>query len=254
MTYSALPVCILTAGSIIIDNIIREPAASTVDADLHLIQNIRQFVEQKNLTRLLLTSLAELQQIGSAAVRSVSVLSPSLTKISEGQPASFYNIQLPQWSLGELQFGNTQFIAEPLSAGLDPFALSHTSQYQSPPIIGSPYGQQLPFPFSSAESGVSMAAIAPHVSPSPPILHQRQQPTIHSSGFQPPPHAHRRTHSSSAVSQSSGLISPQLQQQELSFPVGTSTHEWEPPRRGQSGAVRRGDRRVGHSRSRSRPR
>jgi len=238
-----------------VDNLIRDSAAYTTEADLGLLPSVRQFIEQnfdQNLRRPVVAAISGLQQIGNAVLRNVSATSPTLPRIPEGQASPFYNPQLPGLIFGEFQFPDDPFVAAPLSAPHTRFGpLQSSASFRSPPILGPTYQQQLGFPFPPTESSLSMGTIQPH-GPSSPLLQQSIQ-SLHSPPFQQPAPSHRRTHSSSAILQSPTQVMSQMQQETMSFPRGPS-EDWSQPQRGPSSLVRRGDRRGGHSRSRSRPR
>jgi len=252
--FSIFPTCILTAGSIIVDNLIRDPMADDAETDLGLLAHVRRLVEQnfdQNLRRSLVAAISELQQISNTALRHAPTFSPQLPRIPESQQSPFFNPQLPQLYFGDIQFPDDPFVAAPLS-GSSTFPPAQASGFPAPPIIGSPYGQQLDIQFPPAESSLSMGSTRPPMTAATPIL-QQPVPHVQSPSFPPAAPTHRRAHSSSAIPQSPLHVQAHIQQQAIAFPAAP-TPEWEQPRRGHSGSARRGERRVGHSRSRSRPR
>jgi hypothetical protein len=217
-----------------------------------LLTSIRQLVEQtvdQNVRRPIAVAISELQRIGNTALRHITTISPTLPRIPESQASAFPQFpQFPQLFFGDVQSAEDTFVATPLSAS-PTFASSQPLTFQNPPIISPPYAPQLGTQFSPPEGPLSLG---PQMTASTPIIHQPRA-SMQSTSFHQASQGHRRASSSSAIPQSPQRTQAAMATSSINFPQA-QTIEWEPPRRGHPGVTRRGDRRVGHSRSRSRPR
>src|SRR5579859_3964311 len=92
-----LPACIITAGSILVDNLIRDPFAENADEDLRLMQNMKQLMGHfdRFMSQPVENALNELENIANYALHR-NTSSTSAIQLPEGS-MTFYPVQ-PQVS------------------------------------------------------------------------------------------------------------------------------------------------------------
>lgn len=189
MVFRLLPPCTITAGSIIVDNLIRQPHSNSTDDDLRLLQSVKQAIEasvDRALARPLIDALNELERIAVRALRPDAT--PQLSRIPETQSPVFFP---PGPSTSQSWHSYTppaelSFVAGPIDYGM-PFPEPPTSssglyQQQSTTPILQPYAQshpQLQYQFPPAEtSTTSLPHVGQHMT-SPATIIQHPQ-DIHS--------------------------------------------------------------------------
>ena len=197
MVSRLLPPCTITAGSIIVDNLIRDPQANSTVEDLQLLRAVRQTIEasvDRALSRSLINTLNELERI---AVHAIQREAPSqLSRIPDTQSPVFYASEpstSQPWTHSYATPNDLSFVAAPMGYGISFQQQTPSSsglyQQQAPNPAMQSYAQpppELHYQFQPAEStGPSLAQhVRQHIA-SPPTIIQHPQ-DIHSS-YQPMP-------------------------------------------------------------------
>jgi len=211
---------VLTAASILVDNLLRAPFAASAEADLELIHNMRQIFPA---TAPLITVVEEFINIGLTANRQIRPA--PLPQIPE-QPATTMfeqtSAQVP-WHQFEVQDPDFLGLQMPSGYGQDyslnpsvptsaPYQSGTSSApptFQVQPFSGiSPHLTTFPFPPSENPSFTSMPPV-----PNPPYVPQPPSPAKGPS--------HRRTQSRPEMSSRSAWMgpgSPSRRQQQSSLP------------------------------------
>lgn len=133
--------CVVTAGSILVDNLIRDPHAETTDEDIRLIQNLKQVFALDNS---LLDVFNEIERIAHHVLRRIAQ-PPMLSQIPEHRQPFFSQSSTPQqWTL---PFGVTddQYVARPISSYDPSFSLPQ-------PLPGAAFSEQTSLPISQPYS------------------------------------------------------------------------------------------------------
>ena len=192
MVFRLLPPCTITAGSIIVDNLIRDPHADSAEEDLRLLQNVKQAIEasiDNALARPLIDALGELERIALRAVRPDAP--PQLTRIPESQSQVFFppgpSTSQP-WQLYAPP-DETSYVAGPIGYDM-PFpeqTATSTSLYPQQTSVMPSYTQpqpQLSYTFQPTPStGTTMPHMGQHMPSSPTIIQHPHD--LHSSYHQP---------------------------------------------------------------------
>jgi len=185
MVFRLLPPCTITAGSIIVDNLVREPHGTAAEDDLRLLQNVKQAIEasiDNALARPLIDALNELERIALRALRPDAP--PQLAQIPETQSPAFFppGPSSQSWHLYTPQ--DEAYVAGPIGYEMPYQEQTATSSalYQQPTSVMSSYAQtqsQLSYPFQPAQSSATtMSHMSQHM-PSPPTIIQHPH-DIHS--------------------------------------------------------------------------
>jgi hypothetical protein len=217
-----LPAVIVTASTILVDNIIRTPFAETAGTDLELLQNVISLEQRYDdiIWQPSVPSLKELEGIANTAlggISSISVPPSALSRTSAPQLAPVYQPQpstTQQWNTEHLSYDNPedQFLAGPISYDSS-YPVSATlqsphSQFHSSggiPVYGGPTSPPFQVPYQLGETDPSvMANLRQQVISAPPdVQHQFRIQSPLLQGFPPQTMSgHWRRNSSAEVMQS----------------------------------------------------
>lgn len=219
--FRLLPPCIITAGSILVDNMMRDIFAKTTDGDYQLLGNISQVIQENTeapLSRAVLEALHDLRLIARLAFQPTSSPS-SLPRVPEQQTQFFQ----PSTSYIPYQTPGDRFVAGPmydttfLSTSLPSTSFQPTSSInQSYPTLQPAY----PFQFATTEGGAT-STLRPQIGPAQ-VMQQ-------SSGIQPHPQSGMEPHwTRNSVAE---IAQPPIQAsntQQYTWATGTPD-QWEHP-------------------------
>lgn len=169
MVFRLLLPCVVTAGSILVDNLIRNPYAETADGDMQLLQNVRQSFNVNNSISEVLT---EFERISQHALRRIAP-SPILSRIPESQQSQFFpqSATPQQWAL---PFRTTEehFVARPISSYDPTFSLTSSmpaTSFSQPNSVSQPYSlaPQYTYPYEQTDPAMSssMASVGQPIIP-----------------------------------------------------------------------------------------
>src|SRR5579859_782852 len=181
-----LPACIITGGTILVDNILRDPFAGSVDDDLQLLQNIRRLIENfdRFMSRPMESALIELENFVNVALDRPILSLPAAVQFSEAPPQPYFSVQPEMsgsWDQGNAPYSaaDERYVAVPIA----PYEMSFPQPSQPPPPSTSSYGfgiassisPSMVYPFSRAGTGpASLQYYGQAGSPSTSMLDPQQ--------------------------------------------------------------------------------
>jgi hypothetical protein len=212
---------IVTAATIVVDNILQAPFSETVTTDLELLQNLKRSLEQNYdnyMSQPLVSSINELERIANPALRGItgiSVRPSALSRASTSQQPHVYQPQpttSQQWDTGHLSYDNPeeQYVAGPIAYdpaySVSPIQSLHNQYNPSAlaPMYGGPASPsfETPYPITESDPSVGDSLRRQMISAPPDVQHQYRVGSPLQQGFQQRTSAHWRRNSSAEVTQS----------------------------------------------------
>lgn len=180
-----LPACSITGGTILVDNILRDPFAETVDDDLRLLQNIRRLMENfdRFMSHPMESALIELENFVNVALHRPILSLPTAVQLSDAPPQPYFAVQ-PEIS-GPWDQGNEPYVAP-------------DERYVAGPI--APYGMPFPQPSQPPSQSTSSYDFTIASSISPSMMYPFQRPDTGPAGLQ---------HYGQVVPPSTSMLDPQ---------------------------------------------
>ena len=144
---------IITAGSIIVDNLVREPSSTSAEGDLQLLQNLKESLGTDSPSS---QSLSDYEHIALAALQRLGPPSP-MPRISE-HPPFFQQTTTPQQWDHSFQTSTNPYIALPIS-GFDATFPQSSNNFLHSASIAQPYpSMPAPYTFPQYQSPESAAS------------------------------------------------------------------------------------------------
>ena len=257
---------VVTAGSVIVENLIRDPFSSTAAQDLQLLQNARETVQQnpEDPTRQpTITILSELERLANTASQGniPAASAASAASVISEPPQIFQPQATPSGSWDPLSYmpHEDQFVAQPMEAYQPNFPLpaslsaptfqSSTPMPQSYPLLNPPFAYQYQPPDTGGLSAVTQ--VRQEMRTAPPII--QRQPGLQHSPQRSNLTSHWRSDSATDITQSTLPSAPQPQFDQ-SWPPTWDMPQPPPPPQPQPPASPTRPPRGGHRRRQSRAR
>ena len=215
---------IVTAGSILVDNLIRDPSATLADGDLHLLQNLKESLGTDSPAS---QPLNDYEHIALAVLGRLAP-PPPVPRISEHPPFFAQATTSQQWDQS-FQTSSNPYVALPISPYDTTFHLqssnnfSHTTPISQPYPSISPQYTFPPYPPPEPSTSPSMANIRQPMIPTLPMI-----PSHHTMQSRQDQEGASHWGATGTVStQQATMHHHQQQQQQQQYPW-PGTASWEP--------------------------